>query len=118
LLFLKVVKRLLAAEKAAEKAAAKAAKAKASGAKEKKTNEEDDEENLTPNMYFENRSAAIKKFQKNNQAYPHKFHATMSIPHFVATHQVRPVVSRSFAFVVSFGRRRSFRASEPGSGLP
>ena len=49
--------------------------------------EEQDEESLDPNQYFEIRCAMVKKMESEGMnPYPHKFHTTMSIPEFVANY--------------------------------
>lgn len=76
------------AEKA-KKAAAKAAAAKDAPPSTKKQQadsaaaEEDD--SVDPDQYYESRITSIKAYEASNNvtAYPHKFHPTMSIPHFI-----------------------------------
>jgi len=79
-------------EKARQKAAGKA---KPSDEGTKHDNQEEksssisaatkEEEELTPNQYFELRSRAVHKMLKSNDPYPypHKFHVSISIPHFI-----------------------------------
>jgi lysyl-tRNA synthetase class 2 len=64
-----------------EKEAKKAAKIAAAPPKPKKENEED----LDPTKYFENRCKAIQKLRESKQPnpYPYKFHVSMSIPEFI-----------------------------------
>lgn len=78
-----------AAKKKAEKDAAKAAAAPpvtaASSARSKAKAGAADEEELDPTQYFANRSKTIAQLQdEGSNAYPHKFHVTISIPDFVA----------------------------------
>jgi lysyl-tRNA synthetase class 2 len=69
----------LAAEKAAKAAAAPQTASSA------KVNEAD----LDPNQYKEYRLATLNEWSKrtNRPIYPHKFHASMSVPHFRATYE-------------------------------
>lgn len=72
------------AKKQALKAKKKAANKSNEPSSKKK---EADEESLPPWKYLENRRATIKKFQaEGNNAYPHKFQVTMSIPNFVSVY--------------------------------
>jgi len=66
------------------KAKARVAKqAKQPSSKKKEANEED----VPPWKYLENRIASVKKFEAaGNNAYPHKFQVSISIPHFVHIH--------------------------------
>ncbi|KAI8367546.1 lysyl-tRNA synthetase [Radiomyces spectabilis] len=70
-----------------EKEAAKAAKAAAEPAKPKAAakNEEEGEEELNPNQYFELRSKAIRQLRETESPnpYPHKFQVSMSLPEFI-----------------------------------
>ncbi|RCH83270.1 lysyl-tRNA synthetase [Rhizopus stolonifer] len=73
-------------EKLRAKEAQKAAKAAAAPPKEVKAkSEEEGEEELNPNQYFEMRSKAINKLRENPnpEPYPHKFHVEMSLPEFI-----------------------------------
>ncbi|KAF3491337.1 lysyl-tRNA synthetase [Arthroderma uncinatum] len=69
-------------EKKAEKAAAAAAAAPAEG---KKKNKEEDESQLTPNQYFEIRSAKVNQLRETKEPnpYPHKFHVTDDLRKFL-----------------------------------
>jgi len=71
----------LAAEKAAKQAAAPQSVASTDG----KVNEAE----LDPNQYKEYRLANLKEWSERTgrPVYPHKFHATMSIPQFRATYE-------------------------------
>ncbi|KAK4054125.1 lysyl-tRNA synthetase [Microbotryomycetes sp. JL201] len=84
-------KRQKARETAAKKAA-KAAAAPMQAAKPAAANAGEEEEELTPNQYFELRSRAIQKLRAipdsertltTPSPYPHKFHVTQSVPAFV-----------------------------------
>jgi lysyl-tRNA synthetase class 2 len=81
----RAIKKAKAAKAKAEKDAKKAAANKGKPAKKKK--QEDEEEALDPSQYFEMRQRAIAKMEANGEtAYPHKFSASMSIPHFMSTY--------------------------------
>lgn len=71
------------AEKAAQAAAS------ASTAPPKKTSVEEEEMNLTPNQYFEIRSARIKKLKdtQSPNPYPHKFHVNTDLREFLKTYE-------------------------------
>eukprot|EP00316_Scyphosphaera_apsteinii_P023585 CAMPEP_0119311634 /NCGR_PEP_ID=MMETSP1333-20130426/23179_1 /TAXON_ID=418940 /ORGANISM="Scyphosphaera apsteinii, Strain RCC1455" /LENGTH=592 /DNA_ID=CAMNT_0007316061 /DNA_START=20 /DNA_END=1798 /DNA_ORIENTATION=+ len=73
------------AEKEAAKEAAKAAKAtEGSSAAAAPLLEED--EDVDPTKFFENRSAWVEERKKaDDNPYPHKFHTTMQLPQYVAT---------------------------------
>ncbi|CAM9901256.1 unnamed protein product, partial [Hapterophycus canaliculatus] len=78
-----------AAKKKAEKDAAKASAAPpasaAASARSKAKAGAADEEELDPTQYFANRSRAIAQLEEEGtNPYPHKFHASISIPEFVA----------------------------------
>eukprot|EP01084_Bolivina_argentea_P208789 355833_1 len=63
--------------------AAKKAKLKNSPNKQKKVNEK----NLTPNQYFELRTAMVaSEEKKGTNMYPHKFEITSSIPQYLKTY--------------------------------
>ncbi|CAM9537942.1 unnamed protein product [Pylaiella littoralis] len=91
----KQLKAEAAAKKKAEKDAAKASAAAAAppasagaSARSKAKAGAADEEELDPTQYFANRSRAITQLQEEGtNPYPHKFHATISIPDFVAKYQ-------------------------------
>ncbi|OBZ86786.1 Lysine--tRNA ligase, cytoplasmic [Choanephora cucurbitarum] len=73
-------------EKVRAKEAQKAAKAAATPAKEvKPKSEEEGEEELNPNQYFELRSKAINKLRQSAspEPYPHKFQVELSLPEFI-----------------------------------
>ncbi|KAI8336031.1 lysyl-tRNA synthetase [Blakeslea trispora] len=73
-------------EKVRAKEAQKAAKAAAAPPKEVKAkSEEEGEEELNPNQYFELRSKAINKLRQdaNPEPYPHKFQVELSLPEFI-----------------------------------
>ncbi|ORZ36085.1 hypothetical protein BCR44DRAFT_47341 [Catenaria anguillulae PL171] len=77
-------------EKQRQKDAAKAEKAAAAPAKPaaaaaKAVSAEDQEEDLSPNQYFEIRSKAVAKMQADGRInpYPHKFHVSMGLPAFI-----------------------------------
>jgi len=74
------LKRRQKAERLAAEKAAKAAAAPAGASADKKVNEAD----LDPNQYKEYRCAVLDKWsaETGRPIYPHKFHATMSIPQF------------------------------------
>lgn len=77
------LKKKLKAEKAAQAKAEKdAAKAAAAAANPKK---EKEEEITDPNLFTENRKAAVVQLQKNGiNPYPHKFHVDYRIPDYNA----------------------------------
>ncbi|MCJ1254226.1 lysyl-tRNA synthetase [Lignoscripta atroalba] len=70
-------------EKRKEKAAAAPARV------EKHMSAEEEENNLTPNQYFEIRSAKVKKLRetKNPSPYPHKFNVTTDLRDFLKTYE-------------------------------
>lgn len=74
------------AKKAAEKAAKEATKKPEPEKKEAKKATADEEEEVDPTAYFENRKKAIAEYEKKFglTVYPHKFNANSSIPNFVA----------------------------------
>ena len=73
-------------KKAAEKAAAKAAEAANAPAKAKKDAGpvlEEEDEDMDPSKYFENRLAWVNgKKAAGINPYPHKFHATLQLPDY------------------------------------
>lgn len=70
-------------EKAAEKAAKAAEAGEGAGAAKKATVE--DEEEIDPSAYFENRNNALDAMRSSNiDPYPHKFHVNTSLPDFVS----------------------------------
>ncbi|KAJ2864173.1 lysyl-tRNA synthetase [Coemansia erecta] len=98
-------------EKEAKKAA-KAAAAPPAASKTEKT-EDDAEEELNPNQYFEIRSKAIDKMREEGPyPYPHKFHVTMSVPAFIeAFGALQPGESKPDVEVTLSGRIHNKRAS-------
>ncbi|CAG9466605.1 unnamed protein product [Pedinophyceae sp. YPF-701] len=81
--FKKRQKAAKAAAEKAEKKAAQAAKAAAQPAKKKAAGDED--EDLDPTQYFENRKKWIGGVrEKGGNPYPHKFHVSMRLPEYVA----------------------------------
>ena len=81
------LKRRQKAEKKAAEKAEKAAKAPAPAQAQavKKAENAMDNEDITPNQYFELRSRAIEELKKdpNAQPYPHKFHVSISLTDFI-----------------------------------
>ena len=72
-----------AAAKKAEKDAAKAAAKALAGPTKEKIGGENDEE-LDPTKYFENRVSAMEKFKENGgDVFPHKFHCSLRISEFI-----------------------------------
>lgn len=70
-------------EKQAQKKAEKDAKDEGKP-KEPKGDKEEDEEDIDPSRYYDIRSRAIQAMKDAGEnPYPHKFHATMSLPQFV-----------------------------------
>ena len=72
-------------KKEAEKAAKEAAKAAKAAANPKPANEKkEDEEDVDPTKYFENRLVAVQKAEETgNTYYPHKFEVMYSLPEFI-----------------------------------
>lgn len=76
------LKRRMKAQLAAQKKAEKLAKQQAEQANKPKKPE--DEEELDPTKYFENRCAQIAKIEAaGGNWYPHKFEVTISVPEFI-----------------------------------
>jgi len=75
-------------KKKAEKAAQAAASSEAAPKKQKASAEEE-ENNLTPNQYFEIRSAKIKKLKETQSPnpYPHKFHVNTDLREFLKQYE-------------------------------
>lgn len=71
--------------KEAEKAAKEAAKAEKAAANPKpEAAKKEDEEDVDPTKYFENRLTAVKKAEESgNTLYPHKFAVQYSLPEFI-----------------------------------
>ncbi|KAJ1923728.1 lysyl-tRNA synthetase [Tieghemiomyces parasiticus] len=70
--------------KEAEKAA-KPAPAAAPAKPKANTSEEEAEDDLNPNQYFEIRTRAVERMRREGpQPYPHKFHVSLSLPDFIA----------------------------------
>ncbi|KAL1966976.1 hypothetical protein VTN77DRAFT_3720 [Rasamsonia byssochlamydoides] len=77
-------------QKAREKEAKKKEKEAAAPPKpEKKVSAEEEESNLTPNQYFEIRSARINKLRetKNPDPYPHKFQVTNDLRQYLKEYE-------------------------------
>ena len=72
-------------KKEAEKAAKEAAKAAKAAANPKPANaKKEDEEDVDPTKYFENRLAIVNKAEETgNTYYPHKFEVMYSLPEFI-----------------------------------
>eukprot|EP00199_Chlamydomonas_sp_CCMP681_P000308 CAMPEP_0119109168 /NCGR_PEP_ID=MMETSP1180-20130426/17500_1 /TAXON_ID=3052 ORGANISM="Chlamydomonas cf sp, Strain CCMP681" /NCGR_SAMPLE_ID=MMETSP1180 /ASSEMBLY_ACC=CAM_ASM_000741 /LENGTH=584 /DNA_ID=CAMNT_0007094885 /DNA_START=168 /DNA_END=1922 /DNA_ORIENTATION=+ len=103
----------VAAERA-EKAATKAAEQAAKPAKEKEEGGlEEDNEDLDPAAYRENRIRAVTlKKEKGINPYPHKFHVSLSVPEFVAKYNdLEPGSQLQDVTVSVAGRIYSKRAS-------
>jgi len=106
-------KKLEKQQKKDEERAAKD-KAKAAAAEQqkdtKKKSAEEEEEELDPTQYFDNRVRSLDAHGEN--AYPHKFHVTMSIENFIAKYTYLDKDSRLETEIVSIaGRLQSKRAS-------
>jgi len=98
--------------KEAEKAKKEAEKV-AAGAPKKKQQQEDEEE-LDPTAYTENRVTSLKNY--NESAYPHKFHASISVPEFITKYSHLEKDSKLENEIVSLaGRVHTKRSS--GSSL-
>ncbi|KAJ8293247.1 Lysine--tRNA ligase, cytoplasmic [Rhodotorula toruloides] len=113
------LKKRMKARELAKKKAEKAAKAPAQPVP--KTNAADDEEELSPNQYYEIRSRAIQKLRAipasertltTPNPYPHKFHVTISIPSFINKYgkECKEPGSKSEDVVSVAGRIHSMRA--------
>jgi len=74
-------------EKAKAKETEQAAKPKVEKpATSKKTEEKEDD--MDPTQYRENRIRTVREWEKEGKnPYPHKFHATISIPHFMTSYE-------------------------------
>ncbi|MCJ1351034.1 MAG: lysyl-tRNA synthetase [Icmadophila ericetorum] len=74
---------------AEEKKRERAAVAPAPSQGTRSTSAEEDESNLSPNQYFEIRSAKIKKLRetKNPDPYPHKFNVTTDLREFLKKYE-------------------------------
>ncbi|KAF9162873.1 lysyl-tRNA synthetase [Actinomortierella ambigua] len=94
------------------KKAEKAAAAPASAAKEAKKSAADEEEELTPNKYFEIRSKRINTLRDNKETYPypHKFHVSISMPDFIAKYKDIKTGDRIEEEVTIAGRLHNMRA--------
>ncbi|CAG8837498.1 7357_t:CDS:2, partial [Racocetra persica] len=78
-------RRIKQREKEAKKLASKTANTDVAAKPAKTENDENSEESLNPNQYFEIRSKFIKKLRETRDPnpYPHKFHVDTSIPTFI-----------------------------------
>ncbi|KAJ1479635.1 hypothetical protein T484DRAFT_1628248, partial [Baffinella frigidus] len=100
-----------AAEAKAAKAAEKAAKDAEAGPKEGKV--KDDEEELDPTAYFENRSKWVQGMKQTDKSpYPHKFDSDISVPEFRVRFKDIPDGEHDESVVVSvagrvWGKRQS-----------
>ncbi|ORX50523.1 lysyl-tRNA synthetase [Hesseltinella vesiculosa] len=98
-----------------EKEAAKAAKAAAAppAAASDKKNDEDAEDELNPNQYFELRSKTIRNLRETKapNPYPHKFHVNSSLPEFIAKYGALEASQTSDELVHVAGRIHNKRAS-------
>jgi len=75
------------AAREAELAAKAAARAAAEESKPKKKKAADDDEDLDPTQYYENRVKLLSTLEGSGiNPYPHKFNVSCSIPHMVATY--------------------------------
>jgi len=72
----------------------------------------DEEEELNPAAYFENRTKALEHYKSSGvELYPHKFQTTLSIPEFVEKYSVLQKGESSPDVVALAGRLISKRAS-------
>lgn len=72
----------------------------------------DEEEELNPAAYFENRNKTLAVFKSaGGELYPHKFQTTMSVPEFVEKYSVLQKGENSPDIVALAGRILSKRAS-------
>ena len=80
------LKKLLKKERAEKEKAEKAAKKAAEAAKNPKKKKEEEEPEITdPNLFTENRRAAVVQMEKDGiNPYPHKYHVDFRLPDFVA----------------------------------
>eukprot|EP00290_Baffinella_frigidus_P025019 CAMPEP_0180252730 /NCGR_PEP_ID=MMETSP0987-20121128/39195_1 /TAXON_ID=697907 /ORGANISM="non described non described, Strain CCMP2293" /LENGTH=584 /DNA_ID=CAMNT_0022221495 /DNA_START=31 /DNA_END=1784 /DNA_ORIENTATION=+ len=107
----KLEKAKAAAEAKAAKAAEKAAKDAEAGPKEGKV--KDDEEELDPTAYFENRSKWVQGMKQTDKSpYPHKFDSDISVPEFRVRFKDIPDGEHDESVVVSvagrvWGKRQS-----------
>ncbi|KAF9976449.1 lysyl-tRNA synthetase [Actinomortierella ambigua] len=94
------------------KKAEKAAAAPVSAAKEAKKSAADEEEELTPNKYFEIRSKRVNALRDNKETYPypHKFHISISMPDYVAKYKDIKTGERIQEEVTIAGRLHNMRA--------
>ncbi|KAG0232003.1 lysyl-tRNA synthetase [Actinomortierella wolfii] len=94
------------------KKAEKAASAPAQAAKEAKKSAADEEEELTPNKYFEIRSKRINALRDNKETYPypHKFHVSISMPDYIAKYKDIKTGERIQEEVTIAGRLHNMRA--------
>ena len=80
----KLKKQEEAAKKKAEKAAANAAKAASEPQISSNKSKLENDEELDPTQYFENRMKAVQSMESSGvTAYPHKFQTTHRLPDYV-----------------------------------
>ena len=81
--------------------------------KDKKTNDKKskkyvEEEETDPSKYFDNRVKALNQLAESNSnfnAYPHKFHASMSIPNFIELYNTMENGTQNKEVIVSLAGR-------------
>jgi len=91
-----------------KKDAEKAQKAQLDVKTDKKTEKKaDEEEDIDPTAYFDNRVHAMEEFTKTTKQtpYPHKFHVSISIPEFIAKYSHLTNDSRLETEIVSVAGR-------------
>jgi lysyl-tRNA synthetase class 2 len=109
-------------EKQKQKEEAKAKKdaeklAKQTSAPEKTAKKKDDEEDIDPTAYFENRKKQLDEHEaQGNVVYPHKFHVSISIADFIAKYSHLTADTRLEKEIVSVAGR-VFTKREAGQGL-
>jgi len=102
------------ADKAAKDAEKLAKKATAEPKEGKGKSVEEQEEELDPTQYTENRKKAIEAYGEN--VYPHKFNVSMSVPEFVAKYSYLEKDSKLDKEIVTIAGRISMKRSA-GSAL-
>jgi predicted esterase YcpF (UPF0227 family) len=80
---------------------------------EKNRATEEDEEDIDPNKYYDNRSHWVKQMKREseNLMFPHKFHVSMSLKEFIAAYQNLPAGEHLDLEVSLSGRLFSKRIS-------
>jgi lysyl-tRNA synthetase class 2 len=107
-------KRMKKREKEAEKEAKASAKEVTAPVANEAAGESNLDQELDPRLYYENRCKQVLQLRKEQKAYPHKFHVSISLQHYIDTYSTLEDGKRLEELVSISGRIHNIRQQSKG----